>query len=170
MTHYTCPVCHRQHEDLPHIGSDRPVHFWDVAEEERERRIKLTSDTCEIDEKYFFIRGVIEIPVFDYPQGFGFGVWVSHKEENYRAYLERPDSADIGPFFGWLCTRISYYDRDTELLKTMAHYRGAGLRPSIVLEPCEHPLAIDQQNGISLGKALEIVHFYSDRQTEKSAS
>jgi DNA-binding XRE family transcriptional regulator len=142
MIRYACPICDRQHDDLPRIGSDRPVHYWDVAEQERGGRIKLTSDTCEIDGKHFFARGVIEIPVIDYPDGFGFGVWVSHKEENYRMYLQYPDSAEIGPFFGWLCTRISYYSKDTELLKTTAHYRRSGMRPTIELQASDHPLTL----------------------------
>lgn len=157
---YRCPVCGEAHDDLPHIGTDRPDQWWDVAEEERERRIKLTTDTCEIDGEHFFIRGVIEIPVHEDPAGFGFGVWVSQKKENYYTYLDNFDSAAIGPFFGWLCTRIAYYDEDTMLVKTMVHFRGEGLRPSIVVEPSDHPLSVDQLNGISLEKAWDIVHYY----------
>ena len=155
---YICSICHQSHEELPDLGSDRPAHYWDVAEEERDKRIKLTSDTCEIDGEHFFIRGVIEIPVFNYPEGFGFGVWVSQKEENYRTYLQNFDSADIGPYFGWLCTQIRYYSENTELLKTTVHFRGATLRPLIKLHECEHQLFIDQRDGISLDKAWEIVH------------
>ena len=51
------------------------------------------------------------------------------------------------------------------LLKTMAHFRGEGLRPSIILEPGAHPLSVDQRDGISLRKAWEIVHYYQ-QQTE----
>jgi hypothetical protein len=152
------------HNDLPHVVADRPVQYWDVPEGERDSRIILTEDTCEIDNEHFFVRGVIEIPVHDYAPGFGFGVWVSHKRENYQTYLNNPDSADIGPFFGWLCTIIKFYERDTQLLKTMAHYRGNGLRPSIVLEPeSDHPLALDQREGITLEKAWQIVHSYDNQ-------
>jgi hypothetical protein len=54
---------------------DKPDHWWDVPEKEREQRIEPTSDTCIIDNEEFFIRGVIEIHVQDYPEVFGFGVW-----------------------------------------------------------------------------------------------
>ena len=64
-------------------------------------------------------------------------------------------------FFGWLCTSISYYQDETLSLKTMAHFRGAGLRPRIDLEPSDHPLAVHQQEGITLAKAWEIVHFFN---------
>jgi hypothetical protein len=155
---YRCSICDEIHNDIPDLGSDRPDMWWGVPEEERDRRIVLTSDTCVIDDEECFIRGVIEIPVHDAPHPFGFGVWVSQKRENYLAYLESPDSADIGPFFGWLCTRINYYPEETLYLKTMAHFRSGTLRPAILLEPTDHPLAIDQRNGITLEKAWEIVH------------
>jgi len=148
-----CATCGKIHGDLPDIGSDRPDHWWGIPEAERSSRIKLTSDTCVIDDQDYFIRGVLEIPVHDYPRNFAFGVWVSQKKQNFLKYVEYPDSKEIGPFFGWLCTRIRYYKVDTLLLKTMAHFRGEGLRPSIVLEPSDHPLALDQQNGITLDKA-----------------
>ena len=158
---FRCSVCGKLHEGLPDIGVDKPDHWFDVPEEERERRIWFHSDLCVIDEKDFFIRGVIEIHVHDYPQVFGFGVWVSQKRENFYTYLDNFKSDQIGPFFGWLCTRINYYDEDTLLLKTQAHFRSGGLRPYIELERTDHPLAIDQSDGITLDKAFEIVHFYS---------
>ena len=109
----------------------------------------------------FFVRGVIEIPVHGYEHEFGWGVWVSHKQQNFETYREQSDSAAIGPFFGWLCTKIVYYPETTLELKTMAHYRGGGLRPRIVLEESGHPLYRQQRDGISLSEAWEIVHFYA---------
>jgi hypothetical protein len=161
---FRCAVCGELHNDLPDIGADKPDPWWDVAEEERSRRIKLTSDTCVIDGEHYFIRGVIEIPIHDHPRRFAFGVWVSQKRENFLTYVQNPDSAEIGPFFGWLCTRVANYREDTLLLKTRARVRGSGLRPTIELEPTDHPLAIDQRDGISLAKAWEIVHFYKGQQ------
>ncbi len=121
----------------------------------------LTADTCVIDGESFFIRGVIEIPIHDSPDKFGFGVWVSQKKENFIAYSNNSNSDKIGPFFGWLCNRITYYAEETMLLKARAYFRGDNLRPFIELEQTEHPLAINQRNGISLDKAWEIVHFYN---------
>lgn len=157
---YRCATCGEVHADLPDIVADKPDQWWGVAEEEREQRIQLTSDTCEIDEEHFFIRGVINIPVHNYPEPFGFGVWVSQKRENFLTYVENPESSEIGPFFGWLCTNIVFYEEATLLLKTSAHFRGNGLRPIIEVERTAHPLAVDQQSGISLDKAWQIVHFY----------
>lgn len=164
---YRCSVCGESHDDLPDIGLDKPDDWWRVPEDERERRIELTEDTCVIDDDCY-IRGVIEIPIHDHPEHFGFGVWVSQKRANFDAYLDNSDSDEIGPFFGWLCTEITYYKEATLHLKTMAHFRGGGLRPSIEVEAMDHPLAIAQQGGMTLHQAWEIVDFYlgNERDTE----
>jgi len=159
---YRCSTCGQLHGDLPHLASDRPDMWWGIPEDERDRRIKLTSDFCIIDGEDFFIRGVIEIPVHDEPRPFGFGVWVSQHRSNFLEYLEFPDTDGIGPFFGWLCTRIAYYPEETLYLKTMAHFRSGNLRPAIRLEPTDHPLSVDQRNGITLDKAWDIVHRYQN--------
>jgi hypothetical protein len=145
------------------IAADKPDQWWGVSAKERSRRIKLTSDTCVIDGEDYLIRGVIEIPVADHPRRLGFGVWVSQKRENFRTYVRNPDTAAIGPFFGWLCTRIAYYPKDTLMLKTMAHFREGILRPRIELEPTDHPLAVDQREGITLARAWEIAHYYKSK-------
>jgi hypothetical protein len=117
-------------------------------------------DTCILDGESFFIRGVIEIPILGSSDRFGIGVWVSQKQENFRRYVENFNSDEIGPFFGWLSNEITFYQPSTLTLKTMAHFRGGDLRPSIVVEPTEHPLAMDQHHGIRLDRAWQIVHHY----------
>jgi hypothetical protein len=113
---------------------------------------------CAIDDEHFFIRGVILVPILGGDERLGLGVWVSQKRENFLTYLDNFDTPDIGPFFGWLSNRISYYERDTFLLKTMAHFQGNNKRPLIELQPSDHPLYLDYSNGISLDKAWSIVH------------
>jgi hypothetical protein len=157
---FTCPICKKTHDELPDIGSDAP-HEW-VEELREDPDSLLTDDLCIIERRDYFVRGVLEIPVHGYEHGFGWGVWVSHKKDNFEIYRANFDTAKIGPFFGWLSTEIGYYPRSTLNLKTMAHYRGGGLRPRIVLEPGDHPLSRQQQEGISLREAWEIVHRYAD--------
>ena len=159
---YRCSQCGQDHDDLPDIGVDRPDIWWQIPEDERPTRLYLDSDTCVLDDEHFFIRGVIEIPILDTDDRFGFGVWVTQKKENFQTYLEHFDSDQIGPFFGWLSTRLSYYKEPTVILKTMAHFQSGNQRPRIEVEPSEHQLSIDQQQGITLEKAWEMAHFYLD--------
>lgn len=157
---FECGTCGETHEGLPHIGFQYPDPYFDIPEHERERRVIASTDLCSIDDEQFFIRGVIYIPVHGQEEDFGFGVWVSQKKENFQTYRDNYDSDQIGPFFGWLSTRLICYADDTFCLKTMAYFRGANERPSIVVEPTDHPLSIDQRNGISLERAWELVHHY----------
>ena len=162
MARYTCSQCGEVHEDLADVGIAQPDYYWGVPEVERRRRIELDEDICILDGEDFFIRGVIEIPIHDYTQKFGFGVWVSQKKENFQTYREHFDSSAIGPFFGWLSNQIIYYEADTINLKTMVHFRGGGLRPIIELDFDEHPLSVAQRDGITLEEAWKIVHFYDE--------
>jgi len=157
---YKCSICGETHEGLPDMGHDKPYYWHTIPAEERESRAWLTEDACVIDDEDFFIRGVLLIPVHDYDRDFGFGVWVSQKQENFMRYLDEPDSSEIGPYFGWLSSEINYYEESTLSLQTMAHFSGDGKRPTIELEPTDHPLAVDQREGITLAKAWEIIHFY----------
>ena len=161
MPPYTCTTCGQEHTDLPHIGSAAPFHWEDVLA--KNPNSLLTTDLCIIEGRDFFVRGVIEIPVHDYEYEFGWGVWVSHKKENFATYRERFDTDAIGPFFGWLCTKIDYCPDTTLDLKTMAHYRGGGFRPRIILEESQHPLYHQQRNGISLSEAWKLVHHYDGK-------
>jgi hypothetical protein len=156
---YKCTICGEEHTDLPHIGFDAPFHWADKLASDSNSL--LTEDLCIIAGEDFFVRGVIEIPVHDYEHEFGWGVWVSHKKENFETYRKHFDSADIGPFFGWLCNEIEYFADSTLTLKTMAHYRAGKLRPRIVVEQSEHPLYRQQCDGISLSEAWGILHRYT---------
>ncbi len=153
---HRCIVCGKEHDDLPHAGYGAPYQWEDGLELQDDSY--LTHDLCVMRGEGFFVRGVVEIPVLDFEYDFGWGVWVSHKKENFEKYRDNFHSADIGPFFGWLCNVIEYYEESTLNLKTMAHYRGGDLRPRIEVEECDHPLYHQQQGGISLDEAWKIVH------------
>jgi len=61
----------------------------------------------------------------------------------------------VGPFFGWLNAWLKPYP-ETMNLKARVHLRDRGIRPSIELEPTDHPLALEQRNGISVDPVAEI--------------
>jgi hypothetical protein len=86
-------------------------------------------------------------------------VWVSVSKESFVRILELWDAPVVEkelPKFGWLCNNVSSYP-PTLNLKTQLHLRGSRARPSIELEPTEHPLAIEQRRGISVKRVEEIV-------------
>ena len=58
-------------------------------------------------------------------------------------------------YFGWLCTRIPGYP-DTLFLKTSVHLRSTPTRPFIEVQPTDHPLGVEQRDGITLERVREI--------------
>jgi hypothetical protein len=121
---FQCASCGRTHEGLPDVAFRWPDPYFSVPEAERPLRIQGNTHTCIIDDEAFDIRGVILIPIIGSSDHFGLGVWVSQKRENFITYLENYDTSDIGPFFGWLSSSISFYSVDTWAIKTMAHFQG----------------------------------------------
>jgi hypothetical protein len=157
---FQCVCCGRVYDTIPVFCTERPDQYWDVPEEDRETNVFLTSDSCVIASRFFFVRGCIEIPIIGREDIFGFGVWVSLSKDNFLLWQDNydtPKRRHIGPFFGWLCTRISVYP-DTMSLKTMVHMRDDGIRPFIELENCDHPLAVDQHHGITLDRVMKMIH------------
>jgi hypothetical protein len=118
----------------------------------------LSSDQCIIDPDRFFIRGSIEIPVVDGDGPFVWGVWVSLSETNFKRASDRwldPNRMEEPAYFGWLCNSLPGYP-ETLSLKTSVHTRAAGIRPFVELEPTEHPLAVEQRDGITMARVIEI--------------
>jgi hypothetical protein len=156
---WTCRCCGRQFNALPlDFACIAPDHWFQIPESKREHRGKLDSDTCVIDGKDIFIRGCLEIPIVGQNDCFICGVWASVSTESYARVLELWDApvvANEPPKFGRLCNNISLYPT-TLNLKSHLHLRGGGSRPSIELEPTDHPLAIEQRRGISVERVEEI--------------
>jgi hypothetical protein len=63
MFRFKCSACGEWHEGMPTFGTDAPLYLSAIPEQDREMRCALTSDTCTVDQKFFFVRGCLEIPV-----------------------------------------------------------------------------------------------------------
>jgi hypothetical protein len=79
---YTCTTCGKVHNDLPRsFAAEFPDMYANMKREERDVRTVIGSDQCIIDQKWFFIRGCIEIPIIGESEPFLWGVWASIKQE-----------------------------------------------------------------------------------------
>lgn len=156
---FICHSCGQFHSELPmDFGADAPVAYYSIPLKEREARCDLTADCCVIDEQEFFVRGCLEIPVLDGPRPFVWGVWASLSRQNFKRMAEvweTPERQSEPPYFGWLCTSLPLYPK-TLLLKTHIHTRPVGQRPFVELEPTDHPLAVEQRDGITMDRVREI--------------
>lgn len=138
-------------------GTDAPA-YW-RAEFAADESSTLDAEVCIIQGEHYFVRGSIEIPVIDSDIPFGWGAWVSLSGPNFKKTIDLINAAgreNEPPYFGWLSTELPVYPAATLNLKTNLHTRPIGLRPTIELEPTDHPLAIEQRTGITLDRVREI--------------
>jgi len=156
---FTCSVCGEHHSDFPlDIAFGSPIYWDQIPESERNARGELTLDFCTIDDHDFFVRGLIEIPILDSDKFFVWGVWTSLSRKNYSRLIDLwhdPKIVDEPPYFGWLSNRLPGYP-DTLNLKTNVHSRNVKWRPYVTLERTDHPLALEQRNGITLARVAEL--------------
>jgi hypothetical protein len=161
---WICPCCNQAHGGIFDLVSAKP-DYWNEQTESRmkelgnSRKHGLTDDLCVIDDEHFFVRCVLELPLLGAAgQHFGLGVWSSLSREKFDRYVETfedDDQGKLGPMFGWLSNTLKGYP-ETLSLKCYVQPRNGRRRPLIELEQTDHPLAIDQRDGLSFDRLLEI--------------
>ena len=162
MLRFKCTCCGEWRQGAPSYAANAPLYYYYIPDDERETRCVLGTDNCVIDGSIFFVRGCLEIPVIGEVEPFVWGVWVSLSEACYEQiteYFDVTERSHIGPFFGWLSAELPLYP-STENLKTHVHLRDNGIRPYIELEPTDHPLSVEQRNGIAIDRVAEICTYY----------
>lgn len=155
---FRCRSCGEWHVGLPAFHFDGPAQLGVVPAEERDARVELTDDGCvlDLDGRHYFVRGQLEIPVRDSDDHFLWSVWLSLSETSFArfaALFDDPAREAGETFFGWLCNVLPDYP-DTMFLKTRVHVRPYPLRPRVELEPTDHPLAVDQREGMARERAV----------------
>lgn len=166
---YFCTHCGQRHSGPPlSYGFYAPELWFGVPSLVQGLWCQLDEETCVIrnpnffGEKSYFIKGNIEIPIHENKDSFAYTVWVSLSEKNFRRATQMwNDSNRVNepPYFGWLSSQVWLYP-STINLKTQVHTREVGLRPLIELEPTNHPLAIEQRQGISMQRVVEIARLF----------
>jgi hypothetical protein len=147
---WVCHCCGERHAELPFAyHTPAPAYWSDDADG------ALTGETCVIGGRDFFIHANIAIPVRDAAESFHWGVWVSLSRASFERAIELWDQSGRErepPAFGWLSTELPVYTPSTPSLKTKVHTRPLRERPLVELEPTDHPLAVEQREGIDLAR------------------
>jgi hypothetical protein len=159
-----CASCGQLHKGLFDLAADAPAHWRGPPEPEPnsalgDRTHALTHDFCIIEGEATFVRCVLRLPIVGAEnEFFAYGVWSSLSAKNFRLYHDTFDSneqGELGPWFGWFSSSLKGYP-ETVGLKCKVHPQSDRKRPFIELEPSEHLLSVEQREGVTLDRLLEI--------------
>ena len=161
---WKCGTCEEWHTGpCLDFGYAAPI-YWEEKHEKENRRAKLLpswsqkgrrtfldEDFCATDDEYFYVRGVIHLPIIGSDETFGWGVWGSLSRDNFEKLLKMksdPKRVELPAMFSWLSNIIPEYP-DTLNLKMYAQIQEPGQRPHFELEPTDYPLSQEYHHGIA---------------------
>jgi hypothetical protein len=129
-----------------------------IAVEELDQRLVLTPDQCVIDGRDFYLRGRILVPVIGLEEPFVWGVWAEVSPMNFvrtnELWSVEGREAEL-PFSGWLNSQLPVFG-DTFNLEVSVQTQRVGQRPQFTVVDEDHPLAVEQRDGITMQRVEEI--------------
>jgi hypothetical protein len=157
---WKCATCEEWHSGpCLALSYDSPAYWtWGKHDLQGEQTF-LNSDYCSIQGEYFFVRGLIRLPIIGSLEHFCWGVWGSLSRKNFDALIERDKTGIRGhlqPKFSWLSSSITGYP-DTLNLKMKVHVQGENERPHFELEKTDHPLSREYYEGISPERVRDLM-------------
>lgn len=144
----------KEHEE----ANRREALITDFSQERRSGTF-LNEDYCAIDDKDFFVRGIIQLPIIGTLESFRWGVWGSVSRENFGTLLrthDDPKRDELPAMFSWLSTQIPQYE-DTLNLKMYAHIQNPDWRPFFELELTGHLLSQEYHKGITPQRVKDLM-------------
>ncbi len=158
---WRCSTCGEQHDDIPlSFAADFPDNYARLSSDDRELRALISSDQCILDEKEYYIRGCLEIPLRDADGVFLWGLWANLWPEDFDlisdAWEMEGRESCVGPFKGRLANSISEYPFETVNVKLTVQVEPLGTRPLFFIDEPDHPLGVMQEQGITLDNAHEL--------------
>lgn len=143
------------------LAYQKPDMFFSIPPEERENRIKIDSDLCVIDDKYFFIRGVLPLSIPEIQDEFRWGIWAEIRQKDFEHYLEIWD-VDKLPDYPLVVGRLAgipkSYPWIDEAVEVEVEFQIGSGRPRFKVIDSNLELGQDQINGISMKK----VHTFTE--------
>ena len=154
---FVCSVCGKQHDERLldiRLGLPDAIHALDP--DVREARTWVGDDFAVLDDERFFVRGLLELPIPDLANRFGYGAWVEVSMETFRTLMTRwHEPQQFEPVAGYLANVLEPYERTLGLAATLRPISADRL-PAIDLADAQHELVHDQREGISAERADEL--------------
>ena len=158
---YQCKTCGATHPERPTcFGAQMPAVAAQLNEEDRERRVEISSDQCIVDNEHFFVLGTLDFPVQGSDEVVRWLVWSTLSQPNFERASELWETSgreSEPPYFGWLSNQIPGFP-DSLNVKLLVHTEPLGFRPRLEVLDEGHPIWSAQRNGITSEQADKLIH------------
>ncbi|RXH55287.1 hypothetical protein GRAN_4391 [Granulicella sibirica] len=135
-----------------------PAAMLAIPDTDWNERVMMTPDQCVIDGNTFYLRGRIPVPVIGLEEPFIWGVWAEVGPKDFLRANElwnTPGRESEAPFRGYLDTNVFLFG-NTMNLEVWVQTQIVGHRPHFAIANEQHPLAIEQRDGITMERVVEI--------------
>lgn len=154
-----CGCCGKELGDfILDYGFQLPDAIWDLSPKEREKRAKYDSDLAQLDHRYF-LRGILQLPIISTNEQFRWGIWVEVGQNKFMSYVKNysDDNSHEAPFDGIIANQLRGYSNTIGVyVKVQLGDRSS--RPRFLVVGNKNLLAIDQNEGVTLGRIHEFTN------------
>ena len=159
MVSFRCTQCGVEHSGVPLTwGPNAPAALLPIPRAAWGKRVALSGDDCVIDRTTYLVRGCLDLSIRGTSDIFRWLVWVGVDRRGHR-YTMSPWRRLLRlrhpPYAGELDTALPY-EPPTKRLPVEVRSAGPGYRPMIVVAQPNHPLAMEQREGIPMERAYEL--------------
>lgn len=161
----TCACCGEELTGLPlDVSIEYPDSILALSDEDKAKYVdRPCRSLMSWRNKVFFVRGIIEIPILGTDDHFRYGAWTRIEKKDYKKFVKawviskRKDTIVDEHIYGYFsCTMPPNLYPSAYNLYAIVCDR-ADIAAGLVLEPTEHPLSLEQHNGITMERVHEIV-------------
>jgi hypothetical protein len=159
---FACPACGQKHAGLPELNMEKPFP-WQGGEKQDpnapdiDPRNYLLEDFCVIDNRQFFIRAALELPILGGGKSAALSCWVAVASGDFDRYgdsFDSPTQSAMGSFAGKIANRFGAFGETLDL-PCAVRPQDNRQRPLIGIDHDSHPLALAQRKGITLDQVLD---------------
>lgn len=156
--------CGEPHEIPLHLNFAMPDFVNKLLPWERNERVQFSPDWTIVDEKYFYLHGVMELPIAGTKHVLSWEVWTTVNIDDFDRTMELwddPARTEEPDYAGALANSLPSYD-ETRNVKTWVRTRKVGERPLVFIDDPDHELASEQKKGVPkdrvIGLAKVLIH------------
>lgn len=148
MFRFKCGNCDEWHEGAPSLACQVPDMLLAVPPKERRARVQIGSEVAVLDEKHFFIRACMNVPIQGTEAHFTWGLWADVSSRDFFDYCELSEKGAVGgPYQGRLANSLPFYP-DCLSIPVSVQPQSGDQRPLLLTPDGESSLARHLREGM----------------------